>query len=48
MGSLYKIVAGIGTLIAIYLFLNNYEASVSIVRELGSSSTSMVKTLQGR
>ena len=48
MGTLYKVLAGIGTLIAIFLFLNNYQASVSIVRQLGSSSTSMVKTLQGR
>ncbi|MBQ7289031.1 MAG: hypothetical protein IJW78_04805 [Clostridia bacterium] len=48
MDTIYKIVAGMGTLIAIYLFLNNYQASVSIVRQLGSSSTSMVKTLQGR
>ena len=48
MGTLYKVLAGIGALIAVYLFLHNYEASIGIVRQLGASSTSMVKTLQGR
>jgi len=48
MGSLYKIIAGIGTLIAIFLFLNNYRATTSIISTIGSQSISGIKTLQGR
>lgn len=43
-----EIVSGMGILIAVFLFLNNADATVSIIKQLGSSSTGMVRTLQGK
>ena len=48
MGTLYKIVAGIGTLIAIYLFLSQYKATVSIINTIGNNSIKGIQVLQGR
>ena len=48
MGSVYKIIAGIGTLIAIYLFLSNYRATTSIISTIGSNSIKGIQVLQGR
>ena len=48
MGSVYKIIAGIGTLIAVYLFLNNYRATTSIINTIGSNSIKGIQVLQGR
>ena len=48
MGTLYKVIAGIGTLIAVYLFLSNATETTSIIRALGSQSNSAIRTLQGR
>ncbi len=47
-GMIMEIISGIGILIAIFLFLSNADESVSIIRQLGSTSTGMIKTLQGR
>ena len=47
-GSIMEIVSGMGILIAIFLFLNNYEGTVSILKQLGVSTSSTVRTLQGR
>ena len=48
MGGIYKVVAGIGTLIAIYLFLSNYRATTSIINTIGSNSIKGIQVLQGR
>ena len=48
MGSVYKIIAGIGTLIAIYLFLSNYRATTSIISTIGSNAIDGIQVLQGR
>lgn len=48
MGSIYKIIAGIGTLIAIYLFLSNYKATASIINTIGGNSIKGIQVLQGR
>lgn len=47
-GSIVEIVSGMGILIAIFLFLSNADGTVSIIKQLGASSSSMVRTLQGR
>ena len=44
----YKIIAGIGTLIALYLVLSNAGESANIIRTIANSSISGIKTLQGR
>lgn len=48
MGSVYKVIAGIGTLIAVYLFLNNYRATTSIINTIGTNSIKGIQVLQGR
>lgn len=49
MGSkIAMILSGTGALIAIYLFLTNYKGTTAIIKQLGSTYTSSVKTLQGR
>lgn len=48
MGGIYKIIAGIGTLIAIYLVLSNANASVKIVNTIASNSIKGIQVLQGR
>lgn len=46
--TIIEIVSGMGLLIGIFLFLNNADGTVQIIKSLGSSSASMVRTLQGR
>lgn len=46
--TILEIASGMGVLIAIFLFLNNYSASVAIISSLGTNTSRMVKTLQGR
>lgn len=48
MGTIYKAVAGIGTLIAVYLFLSNYKATTSIINTIGNNSIKGIQVLQGR
>ena len=48
MGDIYKVIAGIGTLIAVFLFLNNYVATTSIINTIGSNSIKGIQVLQGR
>lgn len=48
MGSFYKIVSGIGILIALYLFLSNASATANIVNTIGRNSINGIKVLQGR
>lgn len=48
MGSIYKIIAGIGTLIAVYLVLSNANESVKIVNTIASNSIRGIQVLQGR
>lgn len=46
--TILEITSGMGILIAIFLFLNNFTATTSIINALGKNTTSMVTTLQGR
>lgn len=48
MGTLYKVLSGMGILIAIFLILNNASASIQVVDVLGKNSINMVSVLQGR
>lgn len=48
MNSVYKIIAGVGTLIAIFLFLNNYRATTSIINTIGGNAIDGIQVLQGR
>ena len=48
MSGIYKIIAGVGTLIAIYLFLSNYKATTSIINTIGGNSIKGIQVLQGR
>ena len=48
MSNIYKVIAGIGTLIAIYLFLSNDRATTSIISTIGSNSIKGIQVLQGR
>lgn len=43
-----KILAGVGTLIGIYLFVSNGSQTVKIIDSLSRNATSGIKTLQGR
>lgn len=47
-GAVVEILSGMGILIAIFLFLNNADGTVSIIKTLGTSTSSTVRTLQGR
>lgn len=47
-GKVAMILSGTGILIGMYLILNNSTSTVSIIKQLGSTYTSSVKTLQGR
>lgn len=49
MGSkVSMLLSGTGILIAMYLILDNATSTTSIIKQLGSTYTSSVKTLQGR
>jgi hypothetical protein len=48
MNDFYKIVAGIGSLIAIYLIVVNYQGTTSIISNIGSAGNSAIRNLQGR
>lgn len=48
MGTVYKIVAGIGVLIAIYLFLSNYNGTTKIISTISSNAIKGIQVLQGR
>jgi hypothetical protein len=41
-------IAGIGILIGIYLFLANGKQTVSIINSIAGNTTSGIKVLQGR
>ena len=48
MSRMLEIFTGIGILIGIYLFVNNFKGTVNIINALSTPSIKMVKTLQGR
>lgn len=48
MGGVVKVLTGIGLLIGIYLFLNNWTGTVAVINGLGSQTWKGVSTLQGR
>lgn len=48
MNKVFEVVSGIGILIAVFLFLNNYKATTSIISSLATNSISGIKVLQGR
>ena len=43
-----KIMAGIGILIAIFLFLSKGGSTIKIIDTIGTNATQGIKTLQGR
>ena len=48
MGEIGKIFAGIGLLIAIFLFLNNAQATTNIISSFASNTTAGIRALQGK
>lgn len=48
MGSVEKIAAGMGALIALYLVVFNANGSDTVLRGLGTFTQGTVKALQGR
>lgn len=48
MGTFYKVLAGIGTLIALYLVLSNATSATQIVSTIASNSINGIQVLQGR
>lgn len=48
MNKVFDVVAGIGALIAIYLFVVNYRGTTAIISSIASNSVAGIKTLQGR
>jgi hypothetical protein len=48
MNKVFDVLAGIGILIGIYLFLANGNQTVSIINSIASNTTSGIKVLQGR
>lgn len=48
MGTLSKVLGGIGVLIAIFLVLNNASASVKVVDVIGKNAINGISVLQGR
>lgn len=48
MSKLTDILAGVGILIGIFLFLNKGDSSVKIIDTIARNSISGIKTLQGR
>ena len=42
------VIAGMGTLIFVYLVLHNYKGTTSVINSLGSNATKGIKALQGR
>lgn len=48
MGRVVQVISGMGILIAIYLFLSNATATVSIIDSIGGQAGRLVGNLQGR
>lgn len=48
MKMVLTVATGIGILIAIYLFLNRANETVSIINSIAMNTTSGIRTLQGR
>ena len=48
MNKVFDAIAGIGILIAIYLFLSNYRATTSIISTISGNGIAGIKVLQGR
>lgn len=48
MNYIFKVLSGIGALIAIYLFLSNGSQTVKIINSVASNMTNGIQVLQGR
>lgn len=48
MNKVFDVIAGVGLLIGIFLFLNNSKATTSIIQTISTNSISGIRTLQGR
>lgn len=46
--TIMEICSGMGILIGIYLFLAHGDATVEVIRQLGTSTNGTIKALQGR
>ena len=48
MSTIYKVLSGIGILIAIYLFISNGHTTISTINSLSNALATNVQVLQGR
>lgn len=48
MGKVFDVLAGMGVLIGIYLFLSKGKETTSIINAIASNTISGIRTLQGR
>lgn len=48
MSDVFKVVSGIGVLIAIYLFVYNADKTANIITALGTTGNKTILALQGR
>lgn len=48
MNKIFDVISGMGILIAIYLFVKNWNGTVKIINALSKPSIELVETLQGR
>lgn len=48
MRDVMQVLTGIGFLIGIFLFLNNYQGATSIISSIAMNTNQSIKTLQGR
>lgn len=48
VGKMFAVIAGMGLLIAVFLFVSNPTGSASIINAIGSNAVKGISTLQGR
>lgn len=48
VGKVFAAIAGVGILIAIYLFVKNPSGTTGVINSLGSNTIRGIATLQGR
>ena len=48
MNKIFDVIAGIGVLIGLFLFLTRGDETVKIISAIGGTTAQMVKSLQGR
>lgn len=48
VGKIFGVIAGVGLLIAVFLFISNYKGSVAVINAIGSNAVRGISTLQGK